>query len=885
MNSPQTKYLNDYKPSHFDIEHIELYFDLHENHTDVRAIVKVERVKDMINRQKALHLYGEDLELISISMDGAELHPGDYQLLSDELIIYKVGTSFVLNIQTRIKPHENTNLSGLYISNNIFCTQCEAEGFRRITYFLDRPDVMCLYTCTIEADQEKYPVLLSNGNLIHSGVFDNGRHWVTWEDPFPKPSYLFAMVAGDLEYIEDTIHTKSQKQVSVRIYSEKDNIERCEFAIESLINAIFWDEDKFKLEYDLDTYMVVAINDFNMGAMENKGLNIFNAKYILADPDTATDDDYFNIERVIAHEYFHNWTGNRITLKNWFQLCLKEGLTVFRDQLFSEDMAVSRVLQRIRDVQALRLHQFPEDDGPAAHPVRPDQYIEMNNFYTTTVYEKGAAVIRMLYRLLGDDFFEGMAYYFEQFDGKAITVEDFLSVMEEASERKLDQFKLWYTQAGTPRVTVSRDYIPELETYYLTFEQTCPVTPNQLDKKPMLIPIDIALFDDEGDYIPVQLLDEEKTSQTRILQLTEDEQTFEFINVHQEPVPSLFRDFSACVKVSMDYTFEERLFLMSVDTDDFNRWDQSRQIFLELLYQMIQAFQNSEPFIVPEKFLEALNLLLSPPLVDKILVSEMIKIPTAHEIAHYCSDKNETIDPDAIYHVRKKFKNILIDQLLHSFLVLYDENNIQTEYEYDHAQVACRSIKNIALDYLVASEESDTIELAIDQIKSADNMTDVFSALQSLSHSDHDTFQKACKIFYERWKHNPLVLDKWLAVQAGSQLDNTLDRVKELLNHHAFNIKNPNRVRALIGSFVNNNHYHFHCQSGAGYEFLGDIVLELDEINPQIAARMVAAFNHWRKYDENRQALMKNQLNRILNRENLSKDVYEIVSRAMSDSD
>jgi aminopeptidase N len=882
MNSPQTKYLKDYRPSHFDIEHIELYFDLHENHTDVRAIIKVERVKDMNNMQKALHLNGEDLELLSISMDGAELSPGDYKLLPDELIIYKVGTSFVLNIQTRIKPKENTALSGLYMSNNIFCSQCEAEGFRRITYFLDRPDVMSLYTCTIEADQEKYPVLLSNGNLIHSGVFDSGRHWVTWEDPFPKPSYLFAMVAGDLAHIEDTIHTKSQKKVSVRIYSEKENIGRCEFAIESLINAIFWDEDKFNLEYDLDTYMVVAINDFNMGAMENKGLNIFNAKYILADPDTATDDDYFNIERVIAHEYFHNWTGNRITLKNWFQLCLKEGLTVFRDQLFSEDMAASRVLQRIKDVQTLRLNQFPEDDGPRAHPVRPDQYIEMNNFYTNTVYEKGAAVIRMLYRILGEMFFEGMAYYFEQYDGKAITIEDFLSVMEDASEMKLDQFKLWYTQAGTPRVKVSREYIPELETYYLTFEQTCPDTPGQLDKKPMLIPIDMALFDDEGDYVQLQLDDEDDVSETRILQLTEVEQTFEFVNISQEPVPSLFRDFSACVKVSMDYTLKERLFLMTVETDDFNRWDHSRQIFLELLYQMIEAYQNSAPLIVPDSFLAALDLLLSPPLRDNILVTEMIKIPTAHEIAHYCSDKNQTIDPDAIFHARKKLKEIIVDELAERFFVLYEENNIQSKYEYDHGEVARRSIKNMALDYLVVLEKNESNNLAFLQITKADNMTDVFSALQSLSHADHDTFHKACNIFYERWKDNPLVLDKWFAVQAASQLDNTLDRVKDLLNHHAFNIKNPNRVRALIGSFVNKNHYHFHCQTGAGYEFLGDMVLELDAINPQIAAHMVAAFNHWRKYDENRQALMTNQLNRIVNRENLSKDVYEIVSSAMS---
>jgi len=881
MNSPQIKYLSDYVPSHFDIEHIDLSFDLYETHTNVRAIIKVERVKDMNNKQKALHLHGEALELISISMDGAELHPGDYNLTPEELVIYKVGTSFVLNIQTRIKPHENTTLSGLYVSNDIFCTQCEAEGFRRITYFIDRPDVMCPYTCSIEADQKKYPVLLSNGNLIHTGVFDNGRHWVTWEDPHPKPSYLFAMVAGNLLYIEENIYTRSKKKVAVRIYSEKENIKRCEFAMESLIQAIFWDEDRFNLEYDLDTYMVVAINDFNMGAMENKGLNIFNARYILADSNTATDDDYVNIERVIAHEYFHNWTGNRITLKNWFQLCLKEGLTVFRDQLFSEEISPSRALKRIKDVQALRLHQFPEDDGPTAHPVRPDHYIEMNNFYTSTVYEKGAAVIRMLYRLLGDDFFEGMDDYFDQYDGKAITVEDFLTVMEDVSEMKLDQFKLWYTQAGTPRVTVRREYIPETETYKLTFEQTCPVTPGQSEKKPMLIPIDMALFDTNGDYITLQLANEKNKSETRILQFTEAEQTFEFIHVYESPIPSLFRDFSACVKVSIDYTLEERLFLMTIETDDFNRWDQNRQIFLEIIFQMIHAYQKNESMTVSDRFLNALEMSLTVPIEDKILVTEMLKIPSAHEIAHYCSDKNEIIDPNAIHFARKKMKEIIADQLAEIFFALYDENNTQGEYEYDHQEIASRSIKNMALDYLVALDENETKDLALNQFKSANNMTDMFSAFQSLSHSNHRIFQEACDIFYDRWQHDPLVLDKWFAVQASSQLDNTLNRVKELLDHKSFTLKNPNRVRALIGSFISNNHFHFHCATGKAYEFLGDIVLELDKINPQISSRMVAAFNHWRKYDENRQEQMKNQLNRILKQDHLSKDVYEIVSSAL----
>jgi aminopeptidase N len=882
MNSVQTKYLSEYEQSHFDIEYIDLYFDLNETHTDVRAIMKVERVKDMNNNQKSLHLYGENLKLMSIYMDGAELQPGDYELTSEELIIFKVGRSFDLNIQTRIKPHENTSLSGLYVSNNIFCTQCEAEGFRRMTYFLDRPDIMCAYTCTIEADQKKYPVLLSNGNLIQSGNFDNDRHWVTWEDPFPKPSYLFALVAGDLEYIENKIRTRSKNEVIVRIYAEKENITQCEFAMESLIAAIFWDEDKFDLEYDLDNYMVVAINDFNMGAMENKGLNIFNAKCILADPKTATDEDYANIERVIAHEYFHNWTGNRITLKNWFQLCLKEGLTVFRDQLFSEDVAVSRVCKRIKDVQALRLNQFPEDDGPTAHPVRPDHYIEMNNFYTSTVYEKGAAVIRMLYLLLEEEFFEGMDYYVDQYDGKAVTVENFLSVMEDASEMKLDQFKLWYTQAGTPRVEVNRSYDPERQVYKLTFTQTCPETPNQSEKEPLLIPINIALLNDNGEHVPIHLKEEKKVHDTIVLQLTKTEQTFKFLYVFEEPIPSLFRDFSACVKVSIDYSFDERLFLMNHDSDDFNRWDQNRQIFLEILHQMILAYQRNEPMLVSEQFINALEIILKPPIEDKILITEMFKIPTEKEIAHYCSDKNEIIAPDAIHHARKKMKETISNKLVSLFLEVYDENTTMNQYEYDPGEVENRSIKNMALDFLVASNKEDMHELAMKQFKEADNMTDAFAALQSLSHSDEKSFQEACDLFYEKWKYDPLVVDKWFAVQACAQMNNSLGRIHDLMNHQAFNLKNPNRVRALIGNFINNNHYHFHCETGAAYELLGDIVLELDLINPQIASRMVAAFNHWRKYDEGRQALMKQQLVRILDCDQLSKDVFEIVSSALS---
>ena len=892
MNSPETKYLKDYHPSHFDIEHVDLYFDLHETYTDVRAIIKMERVYDLKNKLKKLYLHGEDLDLISIAMDGAELDPKEYEQTSNRLIINKVGKSFVLNIKTRLKPHENTSLSGLYVSNNIYCTQCEAEGFQRITYFLDRPDVLCTYTCTIEADKNNCPVLLSNGNLFQSGVFKNGRHWVTWEDPFPKPSYLFAMVAGDLEYIEDIV-TQSEKPVLIRIFAEAGNIERCEFAMESLINAMFWDEDTFQLVYDLDTYMIVAINDFNMGAMENKGLNIFNSKCILADPEIATDDDYANIERIIAHEYFHNWTGNRVTLRNWFQLCLKEGLTVFRDQLYTEAVGPSRIIKRIQDVQKLRLHQFPEDDGPTAHPVRPDQYVEMNNFYTPTVYEKGAAIVRMLYRMLGDDFFLGMEFYFDQFDGQAVSVEDFLNIMEDAGERKLDQFMRWYTQAGTPRVTVHREYISDKQIYRLTFEQFCPPTVNQPKKEPLLIPIDMALLDSNGNHIPLELKidedkdddnddddDEDNTAEHRIIELTKTKQTFEFINVYEEPVPSLFRDFSACVKVSIEYSTEERLFLLKHDTDDFNRWDQSRQIQLESIFQMIQQFQNGQFISVPTKVLDAFEALLTSPINDRALITELVRMPSDHEIAHYCSDQSEKINPDAIHFVSKKMKETIAEHLSERFMEIYDENSSDDYYDYEPTGVARRSIRNLALDYLVALMTKETVTLAIDQFMNSDNMTDIFSALQSLSHTNEEIFQKSCEIFYGHWFDYPLLVDKWFAVQAKSELNNTLDRVKELLTHPVFTLKNPNRVKALIGSFVNSNLRHFHSSSGEGYELLADQVLALDKVNPQIASQMVVAFNQWQKYEDQRMTLMGNQLER-LHKSELSRDVFEIVSKAL----
>ena len=912
MNSPEVKYLKDYQQSHFDIEHVDLYFNIYESHTDVRAIIKVKRVKDFNNRQKNLYLNGESdiVELKSVSINGDELHEKEYTLTSEQLIINRVGTDFLLKIETRLKPHENTSLSGLYKSNDIICTQCEAEGFRRITYFLDRPDIMCAYTCTIEADYKKYPILLSNGNLIQSGKLDNGRHWVTWEDPFPKPSYLFAVVAGDLDYLEDTIYTEHGDKVTARIYAEEENIDRCDFALESLITAILWEEEVFHLEYDLDTYNIVAINDFNMGAMENKGLNIFNAKYILADPEVATDEDYANIERVIAHEYFHNWTGNRITLRDWFQLCLKEGLTVYRDQMFAEMRAASKISKRIQDAKKLRLFQFREDDGPLAHPVRPDQYIEMNNFYTMTVYEKGAVVIRMLHSLLGDDFFIGMGFYVDQYDGNAVTVENFLESMEEASERNLKQFKTWYTQAGTPRVNIKRHYDPEVKIYQLRFEQSCPPTPGQPKKEPLMIPVTIAFIDSDGNHCPLRLREEvfneddddnqgkkndepieidddenevDNPFEERTLELTKPFEIFNFMDIPEDAVPSIFRGYAPCAKVTIDYSLDERFFLMLADTDDFSRWDNSRFILLDVLFQLVLSYEKKSSLSIHPDIIFAFENILETSTEDPILATELIKIPTETEIAHYCADQTHVINPEAILHARNFMLKTIAQKLENLFHTIYDNNISDEPYEFEPAEVARRSIKNIALEYLVALDTSDVISLALDQIYDSDNMTDVFSALQSLSHANEVSFQEACDFFYEQWHDEPLVLDKWFSVQAQSSLKSTFSRFKELLSHPDFTLNNPNRVRALIGSLVHGNHYYFHLITGEAYQVLGDQVLALDKMNPQIASRMVSAFNYWKKYDHERQELMKAQLNRILAEKLLSKDVYEIASKALAE--
>ena len=882
ISKPQAKYRKDYQvPSHL-INTVDLYIDLGEDVTIVTALFSVCVNKEFLGSAKQLILDGKEQKLKSVKINNTLLRSDQYELTNEKLILNDVPEEFKLEIKSEIKPQENTLLSGLYKSNDMFCTQCEAEGFRRIIYFLDRPDVLARYTTTIVADKHRYPVLLSNGNLVDSGELTDGLHWMKWEDPFKKPCYLFAMVAGDLDYIEDYFTTCSGRKVTLRIFCEKGHCEQCKFAMESLKKAMRWDEEKYGREYDLDVFMIVAVNDFNFGAMENKGLNIFNAKYIFADPKTATDVDYENIDAVVAHEYFHNWTGNRITCRDWFQLSLKEGLTVFRDHSFSADI-FSRAVTRIDEVRYLRTTQFSEDAGPLAHAVRPDSYIEMNNFYTTTVYEKGAEVIRMMRTLLGAEKFRaGMDLYFARHDGQAVTCDDFVNAMAEASNIDLTQFKLWYSQAGTPELYITSRYDVDKKEYSLQVRQSCPATPGQSKKLPMHIPLAVGLLDGNGGEFSLQLVgktndkeDEKITS--RILNITEENQTFVFYNVEEAPIPSLLRDFSAPVKLYYDYSEDELAFLMVNDTDEFARWEAGQRYAVYIILKLIKNWQQGEKLALTHTYLTAFKRNLLQNNVDKKLIAQMLILPS--EI--YIAELMDIIDVDAIYEVRQFIKQQLAEMLKDEFIKTYKDNMINKPYKFQAEEVARRSIKNVCLDYLIMLDDDRGYERCMLQVENADNMTDEFAALSTLAKIDCPERKGALQTFYNKWKEEPLVINKWFAVQAISPLEETLEEVKKLLAHPDFNIKNPNRVYALLSTFSLNNHRCFHAISGEGYRLLADQILILDKINAQIAARLAGAFSKWKRFDNARQQLMQEQLQRILSEPQLSKGVYEIVSKSL----
>jgi aminopeptidase N len=876
-DAPSATLLKDYCAPDYGINTVDLHFDLHEELTRVTARLALIANYDPSRGPKALVLHGEKLKLLSLKLDGQSLPAEAYAVDAETLTIHAVPQAFTLEIETEIKPQENKALEGLYKSGGHFCTQCEAEGFRKITYFYDRPDVMARYTTTIAADKAKYPVLLSNGNQIAQGDLDGGRHWVKWEDPFKKPSYLFALVAGDLACLEDEFVTRSGRRVALRIYVERHNLEKTGHAMTSLKKSMQWDEQVFGLEYDLDIYMIVAVDDFNMGAMENKGLNLFNSKYVLAKPETATDADYDGIESVIAHEYFHNWTGNRVTCRDWFQLSLKEGLTVFRDQEFSADMA-SRAVKRINDVRSLRTIQFPEDAGPMAHSVRPDSYIEIGNFYTSTIYNKGAEVIRMQHTLLGrDGFRKGMDLYFKRHDGQAVTTDDFVCAMEDANGRDLKQFRRWYTQAGTPEISAAGYYDAASHSYTITLKQSCPATPGQPVKEPFHIPVAMGLLDRTGQALPLQLEGEAAPAGTsRVLELHEAEQSFRFINLPQAPLPSLLRGFSAPVKLRADTSRQDLAFLLANDSDAFNRWEAGQRLAGEIILELIGAYRRGAALTLDDELVQAIAKALVSDL-DPALVAQILTLPS--EL--YLAEMMAVVDVEGIHHAREFVRKTLALQLKAVFEETYRANTITGPYRFDGADVARRSLKNLSLNYLMTLDEPAALTLCMQQFKSADNMTDSIAALYALANSNCAERVPALAAFYDKWRHDTLVLDKWFALQATSQLPGTLAEVKALTLHPAFEIKNPNKVYALIGSFCRANPAQFHIASGEGYAFLADRVLQIDAFNPSVAARMLGAISRWRKFDTGRQALMQAQLERIVAHPGLSKDAYEVAAKSL----
>jgi aminopeptidase N len=800
-----------------------------------------------------------------------------YALAPERLTIPGVPDAFTLETVVRIAPRKNTKLMGLYASKDGFFTQCEAEGFRRITFFLDRPDVMARYTTTIRADKARYPVLLSNGNLVASGDEGAGRHWAKWEDPFPKPSYLFALVAARLEALEDAFVTRSGKRARLAIYVEPGKLDQCGFAMQALKKSMKWDEDVFGLELDLERYMIVAVGDFNMGAMENKGLNVFNTKYVLARPDIATDTDFLNIDRVVAHEYFHNWTGNRVTCRDWFQLSLKEGLTVFRDQEFGAD-TYSRAVTRIQEVRGLRAAQFPEDAGPMAHPVRPQSYMEISNFYTATVYEKGAEVVRMIHTLVGAaGFRRGMDLYFERHDGQAVTTDDFVAAMADANGADLAQFKRWYDQAGTPRLAARGEYDAAARRYTLTVEQSIPPTPGQPEKRPMHIPLALGLIDPDGREIPLRLEGDAASAGTdRVLSVRAPAERFVFGDVPRRPVPSLLRRFSAPVHLEFDYAEADLVHLMAHDSDAVNRWEAGQRLALAIMLRGVAALRAGGTMDVPQAFVDAVGRLLADAR-DPAFTAEALVLPAEP----YVAEQVEVVDPDAIHAARNALRGAIARALRAPLLATYRALEIRGPYSPDASSAGRRALRNMALGYLMELGGAEIEALCLAQFDGATNMTDRMAALGALANSNAAGRAAALERFYADWKGEALVVDKWLAVQATSRRADTLDRVKALLGHEAFDLRNPNKVYALIRSFCA-NHVRFHAADGAGYAFAADRVLELDPLNPQIAARLARGFDRWSKFDTGRQAHARVALERIRGAPALSRDVAEVVTKALT---
>ncbi|GJM07639.1 MAG: aminopeptidase N [marine bacterium B5-7] len=867
----QAIYRKDYQPTDFIFGAVKLHFDLFESATKVSSDIEVMRNPKGNAKEKSLQLYGDDLALVEVKVNDEALPESAYTLNDIGLLIHDAPDAFNLKITTVINPADNTKLEGLYFADNLFCTQCEPHGFRRITFFLDRPDVLATsFTTTLVADKAMFPVLLANGNQIDQGEAEDDRHFATWHDPHPKPCYLFALVAGTLELLEDSFTTMSGKEVTLRIYVEPGFLGQTAHAMTSLKQSMTWDEQAYGREYDLDIFMIVAVRSFNMGAMENKGLNVFNNVYILADAETATDADYEGIATVVGHEYFHNWSGNRVTCQDWFQLSLKEGFTVFRDQSFTAHISDPTV-KRIQDVNVLRSRQFPEDGGPMSHPIRPDAYIEMNNFYTATVYNKGAEVIRMQYHLLGEETFrKGTDQYFSQYDGQAVTCDHFVNCMADVSGIDMTQFKLWYSQSGTPSVTAKHDYDAKKQQFSLTLKQTIPSTAGQTKKQAMHIPISMTLLDAAGNSIPAA---------TKVLSLKDTEQTFTFDGIKEKPVPSLLRGFSAPIKLDANYSDEDLMHLMLHETDGFNRWDAGQQLSSRIIFKLMKEADQSK-WTVPESYIHTLKHILCDDNLDKRLKATLLHLPS--EI--YLAEQMTVIDPDAIHAASNFMCEQLAEAFVSDFNGMYADNQSDSAYVYSNADVARRALKNTCLMYLGCLKNDEAHQLAMSQFESADNMTDSIAALRVLSHMPLALKSAAFDAFYQRWHHHPIVLNKWFALQAGADVPAVLDDIHQLMKHEKFSMKNPNTMRSVVGTFSLQNMAHFHAADGSGYAFLGEQLRQLNHINPLVAARLITPLTQFKRYDDKRQALMRAQLEDLQHIHKLSPDLYEVIEKSLAES-
>jgi len=895
-DTPQTIYRKDYTAPSYLVDTVELGFDLDPARTVVANRLTLRRNPD--SAQREIELYGEDIELVALRLNGKALGEGEYSLEGTLLRIPNAPEDAVLEIETVCVPESNTTLSGLYVSNGNFYTQCEAEGFRRITFFPDRPDVMAKYTVMLRADKDQFPVLLSNGNLVEEGELDDGRHYALWEDPFKKPSYLFALVAARLVCQEETFPLADGRQALLQVWVEDGNLDKTDYAMQSLKRSIRWDEERWNLELDLDRFMIVAVGDFNMGAMENKGLNIFNTKYVLANPRVATDVDFQGIEAVVGHEYFHNWTGNRVTCRDWFQLSLKEGLTVFRDQEFSADMIgtdTGRAVTRIDQVRTLRQAQFPEDSGPMAHPVRPDSFVEINNFYTVTVYEKGAEVVRMYQTLLGrNGFRKGMDLYFERHDEQAVTCDDFRLAMADANGRDLSQFERWYSQAGTPVVQAETRWDEEAGTYSLRLVQTCPPTPGQPEKLPFHIPVAVGLLGKDGRDMPLSV-DGQEVGTTAVLELTEADQTFVFSGILEQPTPSILRDFSAPVILKYGYNDAELVLLFTSDSDPVNRWEAGQRLAMSRLIRLTNNIASKAGVIgmstgnagaaldLDDVFVDAMRTMLTDESLDPAFREQALMLPSETMIA----DQMDVVDPLAIHLARQFVRADIGARLRTELLAQYQANQTPGEYSPDAESIGKRALKNLALAYLCAAPDEETIALAQKQFIEADNMTDRVAALSALVHARaaHADAEQgattALQRFYDEFQGEALVVDKWFAMQASAPTTD-VNAVRELMTHKAFTLRNPNRARSLVSTFCAGNPVGFHAADGSGYDFWAEQVIALDALNPQVASRLARAMDRWRRYTPDLQAHMKRALQQVAGQTKLSNDVREVVSKALA---